>query len=174
MTSDIRLRNVIEDDLSIFYEHQLDPVATEMAAMPARAREPFMSHWKKIMADETGMLRTILFDGKVAGNIVGFDQSGEREVGYWIGREYWGRGIATEALRQFLELENTRPLYAHVAARIAAIASISLMTKKRKSRSSIASPIGECWKNDRSCASPSRTAASANLRAVMDSCWAWR
>jgi RimJ/RimL family protein N-acetyltransferase len=114
MARDVVLRNVIEEDLPIFYEQQMDPAATEMAAFPARAWEPFLEHWNNIMADESGTLRTILFDGKVAGNIVGFEQSGEREVGYWIGKEYWGRGIATEALRQFLEEVRTRPLYAHV------------------------------------------------------------
>ncbi|MGZ6316822.1 MAG: GNAT family N-acetyltransferase [Anaerolineales bacterium] len=114
MERDIELRQVVEEDLSTFYEQQLDPVATEMAAFPSRAWEPFVTHWRKIMADEAGTLRTILFEGKVAGNIVGFVQDGEREVGYWIGREYWGRGIATEALRQFLEELKTRPLYAHV------------------------------------------------------------
>jgi RimJ/RimL family protein N-acetyltransferase len=40
---------------------------------------------------------------------------GEREVGYWIGKEYWGRGIATRALEEFLKQIETRPLYAHVA-----------------------------------------------------------
>jgi len=39
----------------------------------------------------------------------------EREVGYWIGREFWGKGIATRALSQFLEIEKTRPLCAYVA-----------------------------------------------------------
>jgi RimJ/RimL family protein N-acetyltransferase len=114
MERDIVLRRVVEEDLPTFYEQQLDPEATEMAAFPSRAWEPFIAHWRKIMGDETGTLRTILFEGKVAGNVVGFEQDGEREVGYWIGREYWGRGIATEALRQFLEEVKTRPLYAHV------------------------------------------------------------
>ena len=67
------------------------------------------------MADEMAILRTILFEGNVAGNIVSFLQSREQEVGYWIGRQYWGKGIATEALRQFLEQLEMRPLYAHVA-----------------------------------------------------------
>ena len=52
---------------------------------------------------------------EVAGNIVGFPHGGEREVGYWIGRPYWGRGVATAALRMFLGHERTRPLFAHVA-----------------------------------------------------------
>ncbi len=114
MELDIVLRHVIEEDLPTFYEQQLDPVATEMAAFPARAWEPFVAHWRKIMPDEMGTIRTILFEGKVAGNIVAFEQDGERQVGYWVGREYWGKGIATEALRQFLDEVKTRPLYAHV------------------------------------------------------------
>ena len=36
-------------------------------------------------------------------------------MGYWIGKEYWGKGVATQALAQFLEDVKTRPLYAHVA-----------------------------------------------------------
>lgn len=115
MPNTITLRPVTESDLPIFYEQQLDPVATEMAAFPARAREPFMAHWQKIMADESNILRTVLFDGQIAGNVVSFTYFDRREVGYWMGREYWGRGIATEALRQFLPQIETRPLYAHVA-----------------------------------------------------------
>ena len=115
MTNNVFLRNVTEDDLPIFFEHQLDPEATEMAAFPSRDREAFMAHWAKIMADEAVILKTILFDRQVAGNIVSFAQSGEREVGYWIGKQYWGKGIATKALAAFLDPVKTRPLYAHVA-----------------------------------------------------------
>ena len=74
-----------------------------------------MAHWAKIMADETLTLKTILFDEHVAGNMVCFQQSGEWEVGYWLGKEYWGKGIATQALSQFLGFVKMRPLYAHVA-----------------------------------------------------------
>ena len=115
MTSDIHLRDVTEDDLPIFFEHQLDPDATEMAAFLSRDRDAFMTHWAKIMADDSVILKTILLEGQVAGNIVSFVQSGEREVGYWIGKEYWGKGVATKALAAFLDYVKTRPLYAHVA-----------------------------------------------------------
>jgi len=115
MTSDILIRDVTESDLPIFFEQQLDPDATEMAAFPAREREAFMAHWARIMADDSVMLKTILFDGQVAGNILSFVQSGEREVGYWIGKEYWSKGIATRALAAFLDHVQTRPLSAHVA-----------------------------------------------------------
>ena len=46
-----------------------------------------MAHWTKILADETVIKKTVLFDGRVAGNVVSFEQECEREVGYWIGRE---------------------------------------------------------------------------------------
>lgn len=115
MTDYIQLRDVVETDLPIFFEQQLDPEATQMAAFPSRNREGFMAHWTKIMADESVLLKTILFNDEVAGNIVCFEQLGDREVGYWLGKEYWGKGIATQALREFLKSIETRPLYAHVA-----------------------------------------------------------
>ena len=74
-----------------------------------------MAHWAKIMADQSVILKTIVFDAQEAGNIVSWEQDGEREVGYWLGREFWGKGIATQALSEFLDLVKTRPLVAHVA-----------------------------------------------------------
>ena len=115
MGVEIRLRDVTESDLPVFYEQQLDPEATAMAAFPARDRAPFMAHWAKIMADKSVILKTILFEGQVAGNIVCWEQDGEREVGYWVGKDFWGKGIATKALAEFLIQVKTRPLVAHVA-----------------------------------------------------------
>jgi len=112
---DVLLRDVTESDLPTLFEHQLDPVANRMAAFPARDRDAFMAHWVKILGDETVLAKTILFDGHVVGNVVSFEQSGERLVGYWIGREYWGRRVATNALSAFLGHERARPLHAHVA-----------------------------------------------------------
>jgi RimJ/RimL family protein N-acetyltransferase len=115
MTKDILLRDVIEDDLPILCEHQLDPDANRMAAFPARDKEAFTAHWMMILGDETIIKKVILFEGQLAGNIVSFQQSGKREIGYWIGKRYWGRGIATKALSEFLGYDTARPLYAHVA-----------------------------------------------------------
>jgi RimJ/RimL family protein N-acetyltransferase len=114
-TSDLVLRDVTDDDLPIFFAHQLDPEATQMAAFPARDWDAFMAHWNRIRRDATAMNRTILVGGQVAGNIASFEQDGRREVGYWIGRTFWGKGVATSALAAFLGLEPARPLYAHVA-----------------------------------------------------------
>ncbi len=109
------IRAVIETDLPIFFEHQNDPEANQMAAFPARDEAAFMAHWHKILRDESCTVMTILFNGAVVGNIGSFIMEGEREIGYWIGREHWGKGIATGALSAFLPHEPTRPLYAHVA-----------------------------------------------------------
>ena len=86
-----------------------------MAAFPARDEEAFMAHWRKILADDAATQKTIVFEGQVAGNALAFDLDGKRRVGYWLGREFWGRGLATKALEELLELETTRPIYADVA-----------------------------------------------------------
>jgi len=80
-----------------------------------------------ILGIETVFKKTILFEGRVAGNTVSFVWAGEREVGYWLGMEYWGKGIATRALRTFLGQIAERPLFAHVAN--SNIASIRVLEK---------------------------------------------
>jgi RimJ/RimL family protein N-acetyltransferase len=115
MSNNIQLRDVTEADLPIFYEQQRNPEAAQMAGFPSRTRDAFMAHWTSILRDASVQIKTILFNGEVAGNIVCFEQLGEREVGYWLGKEYWGNGIATQALEEFLKTIETRPLYAHIA-----------------------------------------------------------
>jgi RimJ/RimL family protein N-acetyltransferase len=126
-TGNVRLRDVTEDDLPILFDHQLDPDASRMAAFPPRDREAFMTHWIKILGDDDLTKKTILCDGHVAGNVASWEQAGRREVGYWIGKEHWGKGIATRALSQFLGHERGRPLYAHVAKHN--VASIRVLEK---------------------------------------------
>ena len=113
----ILLREVLEEDLPIFFEQQLDPEAVRMAAFPSRGRDAFFAHWRKIMADPRALLRTVVADGRVAGNVVSHPNGDAREVGCWLGRAFWGRGVATRALDLFLREETTRPLHAHGATR---------------------------------------------------------
>jgi len=127
MPSEVFLREVKESDLPIFFDQQLDPEATRMAAFPSRDREAFMAHWTKSMADKTASLQTIISNGSVAGNIVCWQQSDERLVGYWLGREYWGKGVATAALSLFLAHVTIRPLVARVAKHN--IASVRVLQK---------------------------------------------
>jgi RimJ/RimL family protein N-acetyltransferase len=109
------LRDVIEEDLPVFFEHQRDPEAVEMAAFPAREREPFFEHWHRIMGDDELVAKTIVSEGEVAGNISSWERDGKRLVGYWLGREFWGRGLATQALAELVEELTVRPLYAEVS-----------------------------------------------------------
>ena len=110
------LRDVAESDLELFFAYQLDPEAARMADFPARDRDAFMALWGRILANGEIVKRTILFDDQVAGNIVSFvEDDGRREVGYWLGRDFWGKGIATRALTAFLTIVTERPLYAEVA-----------------------------------------------------------
>ena len=115
MENKIHIRDVTESDLPILYEQQLDPEATAMAAFPSREHDAFMAHWKKIMAYENNLIKTISYAGEVAGYILSWEMEGEREVGYWLGKEYWGKGIATQALAEYVSIVKTRPLMAHVA-----------------------------------------------------------
>ena len=112
----VELRDTVEDDLPILFQHQADPEASAMAAFPSRDWEAFVAHQAKIAAGPDMLQQTILVDGDVAGDIGSWQAEAERNVGYWIGRSFWGRGVATAALRAFLELETTRPLTAYVAA----------------------------------------------------------
>ena len=113
--SGVWLRPVEDGDLEVFFEHQRDPVANAMAVFGARDKEQFAAHWAKIRADDSVLLRTIVADGSVAGNIGCWEQDGQRLLGYWVGREFWGRGVATKALVQFLDEVPDRPVLAHVA-----------------------------------------------------------
>jgi RimJ/RimL family protein N-acetyltransferase len=109
------LRDVVEADIPILFEHQRDPEAARMAAFPPRDREAFTAHWQKILANDELTKKTIVYDGQVAGNVVSFDRDGKRLVGYWIGREFWGQGLATRALAELLTEVTERPLHAYVA-----------------------------------------------------------
>jgi RimJ/RimL family protein N-acetyltransferase len=118
MTSDLLLRDVVKDDLPIFFEQQLDSDANHMAAFTAKNpadRDAFTSHWNKILGDDATTNKTILFAGQVVGHIASFERLGKPEVSYWIGKEYWGKGIATKALSVFLSQVKERPVYARVA-----------------------------------------------------------
>jgi len=115
MNDDVTLREVRQSDLETFFEDQIDPEATRMAAFPSRDRAAFMAHWEKCMGDPSCILRTVLLGGEVAGNVVSWAQGGEQKVGYWIGRAHWGKGVATAALSQLLATLRVRPLVAHVA-----------------------------------------------------------
>jgi RimJ/RimL family protein N-acetyltransferase len=112
------LRDVVEADLPIFYQQQLDPESTRMAAFHAREDWTiFLAHWRtKVLSVPTCCKQTIVWNDQVAGYVSSWLQDERRLVAYWIGREYWGRGIASAAVAEFLDHDLARPLHAFVAA----------------------------------------------------------
>ena len=112
----------------MLFEQQLDADAVRMANFPSRDRDAFFAHWARILSDDTCVKKTIVLDDAVAGNIGSWQAApDERLVGYWIGKEFWGRGVATRALSEFLRVERQRPLHARVAKHNAA--SIRVLEK---------------------------------------------
>jgi RimJ/RimL family protein N-acetyltransferase len=112
------LREVRDGDLPMLFDQWADPLAVHMAAFTApdhMDRDAFERRWARLRADETVINRAIVVEGDVAGTIGSWGAAGEREITYWIGRGYWGKGIATCALDAFLSVDPSRPLHARVA-----------------------------------------------------------
>jgi RimJ/RimL family protein N-acetyltransferase len=130
VTGDIILRDMREEDFSFLFEYQLEPAARHMAAFTSKDsldREAYIERWGRLQSDHTVMSKTLVLDGSVIGMIASFERLGQREVTYWLGQEYWGRGLATSALSQFTRLLQPRPLYARAAKDN--IASIRVLEK---------------------------------------------
>jgi len=115
----MELHIVLNRDLPIFFYQQLDPDAIHMAAFTTKDPgdlDAFNAHWHRILNDPNIIIRTIKKDNVVSGYVLSYPEDGRQEVSYWIGKKYWGQGIATSALRIFLDEVNTcRPIYARVA-----------------------------------------------------------
>ncbi|MFF5020031.1 GNAT family N-acetyltransferase [Streptomyces sp. NPDC001165] len=111
--SDVRLRDVTDDDLHVFHDYEQDPEAVRRSRFTPRPRDAFLRHWReRVLGDPDCLVRTVTVDGEVAGSVVSWTEDGQRYVGYWLGRPYWARGVGTRTLGLFLELERVRPLYA--------------------------------------------------------------
>ncbi len=112
----ITLRPVLETDLPILFQQQLDPEAVAMSAYPAKDKGEFMRHWEGILKNKNVTARSILYKEKIAGHIICWKEGKyEQRIGYWVGKEFWRRGIASTAVTEFLLLIKIRPLFAEVA-----------------------------------------------------------
>jgi RimJ/RimL family protein N-acetyltransferase len=119
MDDELLLREVLPDDLPLFFRRRPDPVDGDMAARadlwPAD-HDALAAHWQRIQADPSIVIKTIVFRGQVAGSIMSYEELGRTEVSYWLGEEHRGNGVATQALSDFVTYVNPcRPLYARVA-----------------------------------------------------------
>ncbi|MFK0158885.1 GNAT family N-acetyltransferase [Streptomyces sp. NPDC090493] len=127
-TDDVRLRPVQDDDLELFLAYEHDPEAVRRSRFTPRPREAFLRHWReRVLGNPSGLVRTVVADGEVAGNIVAWWEGERRFTGYWLGRPYWGRGVGSRALALFLREETVRPLFADLSAENTA--SVRLLEK---------------------------------------------
>ena len=111
---EILLRNTTESDIGIFFNNQLDEEANFMAAFTPKDptdKEAYVSKWTRLLKDPTINMKTILADGEIAGTVLKFVIDGKAEITYALGKNFWGKGIATKALQAFLPLEEKRPLF---------------------------------------------------------------
>jgi RimJ/RimL family protein N-acetyltransferase len=117
VTIEIQIRDVIESDFPIFFEHQCDAASARMAAFGRKDpnKNELAARWKKSLTEASTTPKAIVEGGKVVGFVASFMREGQLEVTYWIARSHWGRGVATAALLQLLQCVTTRPIYASAA-----------------------------------------------------------
>ena len=114
----VTLRELTDDDRAVLFEFQKDPESIQMAAFTSADPSDAAAYnewWSRVMTNDAITKRAILADGALVGSILSFPLEGRLEVSYGISRGEWGKGIGTAALRLFLEIVDTRPIYAHVA-----------------------------------------------------------
>lgn len=119
MTNDnITLIETEKDDLNAFFQFQLDKEANYLAAFTPKDpndKMAYLEKYTKHLSDPTINMRTIKVNGEIAGSIAKFVMEGEAEITYWIDKKFWGKGVATIALKKFLTIETTRPIFGRVA-----------------------------------------------------------
>ena len=77
--------------------------------------EAYLGKWDRLLDDETIVTLAVIVEGELVGTVGCFEMEGEKEVTYWIRRDWWGRGVATEALAGLLRVVTVRPLVGVVA-----------------------------------------------------------
>lgn len=113
------LRATIESDLEVFFLNQLDDESNQMAAFTSvdpSDKKTYIEKWTRLLNDETIHMKTIIYNDEIAGTVAKYEMDGESEITYWIGKRYWGRGIASKAVEAFLRLEKKRPIYGKAAS----------------------------------------------------------
>jgi RimJ/RimL family protein N-acetyltransferase len=114
----VTLRPTEETDLVYFFQFQRDKEANHLAAFTAKDPDDEKAYFEKytrLLQDPAILMQTILVDDTIVGSVSSFTLEGDREITYWINRKFWGRGVATTALKNFLAIEKTRPIFGRVA-----------------------------------------------------------
>lgn len=114
----ITLTKSVNDDLNNFFQFQLDKEANYLAAFTSKDphdKAAYIEKYTRHLMDPTINTQTIRVNDVIAGSIAKFVIENDAEITYWIDRKFWGMGIATTALNDFLKMEKNRPIYGRVA-----------------------------------------------------------
>lgn len=146
----VALREVRREDLETLFRQVNEPEGMRMVGSVRDSHTDhaaYMARWETIFANAKVIPRAIVVPGivmpggdgseVVAGSIACFERVPEAsrpcrilpgaEIGYWLGREHWGKGIASAAVALFLREVERRPLYARAASDN--VASIRVLQK---------------------------------------------
>lgn len=118
MIPDLNLRPSTLTDLEHFFIFQLDEEANRMAAFTAKDptdKAAYLEKYGKLLSDPTVHQQTILVNDTIVGSIAKFIMHGDAEITYWIDKKFWGQGVTSGALKLFLGLEKTRPIFGRAA-----------------------------------------------------------
>jgi RimJ/RimL family protein N-acetyltransferase len=114
----IKLRPTKLSDLDLLFQFQLDKEGGYLAAfMPENSTDKanYINKHTNLLEDLTVNAQTIILDNIIVGSIAKFVMETDSEITYWIDKKFWGQGIATIALKEFLAIETSRPIYGRVA-----------------------------------------------------------
>lgn len=115
----VALRPVEDTDLDALFEQLRDPESVRMAAFTVEDPDDRATFDARIARSRTSpdiTERAITVDGRLAGTIACFVIEGDTELTYWLDRAVWGKGVASQALTQFLDVVAVRPLFARAAS----------------------------------------------------------
>lgn len=116
--TDIQLRPSVEEDINNFYAYQLDEEANYLAAFTAKDptdKTAYLEKYTKLLLNPTVNMQTIVVNNAVVGTVTKFEIDNEAEIAFWIDKPFWGQGVATKALKLFLNMETKRPIFGHAA-----------------------------------------------------------
>ena len=114
----ITLTKTEKVDLNTLFQFQIDKEGIYLAAFTPKEpndKNAYIEKYSKFLVDPTINMQTIKVNNEIVGSISKFIMENKAEITYWIDRKFWGQGIATNALKNFLKMELTRPIFGRVA-----------------------------------------------------------
>lgn len=105
----LELRKFEQKDEALLVSYLNDEAQTHF--LSARLPQPYTNeaaHWWVNTGSKIGVVYAIIYNGIFVGSISAipgeFEKQKTAEIGYWVARSYWGKGIGSEALQKFTDL----------------------------------------------------------------------